>query len=120
MQLLREIYRLLQTWPKQDCIRIAPGIGKLMNLQPGRQLLIRQALFQIMQRTQTTGTETVAVIYQLLDVDQESCAQLSVAINLAPPISGMLTLTQHSSTIEIFYQDVTVLSTVAGMDVDHP
>src|SRR5690606_27794247 len=111
---------ILQTWRKQDCIRVAPGIGKLMNLESGRQLLIRRALFQILERLQTTGTDTVTVTYQLLDVDQETRAQLSVAIKLVPPTSGMLTLTEHSSTIEIFYQDVTVLSTVAGKDVENP
>lgn len=113
MQTLRELYRLLQAWRKQDRIRTAPGIGKLLNLEAGRQLLVRQTLYQITERAQTTGPATLEVTYQLLDIDQDTPAQLSIAIELARPTSGVLTLAQPSSTIEIFQQDVTVLSLVS-------
>lgn len=113
MQTLRELYRLLQAWRKQDRIRTAPGIGKLLNLEAGRQLLVRRTLYQITERAQTTGPATLEVTYQLLDIDQDTPAQLSIAIELARPTSSVLTLAQPSSTIEIFHQDVTVLSLVS-------
>lgn len=110
MQLLRELNRLLHAWQKQDRILTAPGVGKLLRLEPGRQLLIRQAIYQIMERAATTDTATLVVAYRLNEVDRDRHAQLSVTVDLARPTSGVLTLAQHSSTIEIFYQDVTVLA----------
>lgn len=109
MQLLQELYRLLQAWRKQDRIRSAPGIGKLLRLEASDQLLIRQALYQIKERTETTDSATLMVTYQLTEIEQEMPAQLSVAIDLARPTRGVLKLTRHLSTIEIFYQDVAVL-----------
>ena len=115
MQPLRELYRLLWAWRKQDRIRAAPGVGKLLNLEAGRQLLVRQTLYEITERSQTTGPATLEVTYQLLDIDQGAPAQLGIAIDLARPTSGVLTLVQPSSTMEIFYQDVTVLGLVSPM-----
>lgn len=110
MQILRELYRLLNAWRKQDRIRTAPGVGKLLRLEPGRQLLIRHAIYQIIERAAATDTAKLVVVYRLIEVDRDTHSQLSVAVDLARPTSGVLTLAQHSSTIEIFYQDVTVLA----------
>lgn len=107
--MLRELYRLLCVWHTQDRIRSAPGIGKLLRLQPGAQLFIGQALYRIVQRTQTSDMTSLAVAYELTAVDQRTPAQLSLAIDLARPTNGLIKFAQHSSTMEICHQDVTVL-----------
>ena len=109
MQLLQELYRILHAGLTQDRIRAAPGIGKLLCLEAGSRLLIRQAMYQIIERTETTDSATLLVTYHLAEIEQEVPAQLSVAIDLTRPTSGLLKLAQHSSTMEIFYRDVTVL-----------
>lgn len=110
MRLMQELYRLLQTWRRQDRIRSAPGVGKLLNLEPGRQLLIGQALYRVHERVESSGAESLAVTYYLSEIDSETTVQLTVAIDLARPSSGVLTLAQISSTVELFYQDVSVLA----------
>lgn len=115
MLLLQELSRLLHAWLKQDRIRSVPGMGSLLSLEASNHLLIRQALYQITERSETTDLATLSVTYQLTEVEQGTSAQLRLTIDLARPTSGLLTLAQRSSAIEIFYRDVTVLGPMHGI-----
>ena len=105
-----ELKQLLQTWRKQDRIRTAPGVGSLLNIEPGRQLLVRQAVYQVCQRATTEGATTLVVTYTLVETDRHTTAQLSVSLELVRPTHGTLTLIRDSSTMELFYEDVVLLA----------
>lgn len=110
MQLFHELRQLLHAWRKQDRIRAAPNIGSLLNLEAGRQLLIRRAIYRIVQRLATTDATTLEVTYTLCELDGNAAAQLRVSLELARPTRGSLTFVEDSSTMELFYEDVTLLT----------
>jgi len=110
MQLIYELQQLLRAWRKQDRIRAVPGLGSLLNLEPGRRLLVRQAIYLISQRAMTTGVTNLEVTYTLAELDRKPAAQLHVSLELARPTHGTLTFTRDSSTIELFYEVVSVLA----------
>lgn len=110
MRLINELQQLWRAWQKQDRIRAAPGVGSLLSLQPGRQVLVRQAIYLISQRAVTTSATTLEVTYTLVELDREPAAQLGVSLELVRPTHGMLTFTRDSSTMELFYEDVSVLA----------
>ncbi|MCA9159667.1 MAG: hypothetical protein KDA72_15135 [Planctomycetales bacterium] len=110
MKLMHELRQLLRAWRKQDRIRAASGIGSLLNLEPGRRLLVRQAIYLISRRSMTTSGTTLEVTYALDELDREPAAQFRVSLELARPTRGRLTFTRDSSTMELFYEDVSVLA----------
>ncbi|MCA9183287.1 MAG: hypothetical protein KDA51_17620, partial [Planctomycetales bacterium] len=110
MRLICELRQLLRAWQKQDRIRAASGIGSLLNLEPGRRLLVRQAIYLISGRSMTTSGTALEVTYALDELDREPAAQFRVSLELARPTHGRLTFTRDSSTMELFYEDVSVLA----------
>lgn len=111
MHLVRELSRILRVWRKQDRIRVAPSLGSMLVFQREQQLLIRGAVYRIVQRAMTTNHETLAVTYTIAELNSSVTAQLSVSIALARPTRGSITFVRGSSTMELFLEDVSVLST---------
>jgi len=61
--------QLICSWYRVDRIRTAAFEGRLFRARHGSRLLIRERLFDVVSRTEHSGTSTCVIVYELASDD---------------------------------------------------
>lgn len=111
MELLRDAWRLLQVWRRQDRIRGAPSVGRLLNLPLGVRLMIRDEILQVEKHDVRLGESVAAANYTLKDISESYTAsvKLLVYVLTEQPAEGTIVYQRDSTTMELSSDEVTVL-----------
>ena len=105
MKWIESLCDLLEVWYGRDRIRISPTSGRLLNLNPGNQVLLFEELYQISSKDVSEEDAGIQVCYEL---SSGSSTKLLVVRSNPRGSEGVL----QNKTFErtVFDEDIVVLT----------
>ena len=99
--LVRQLWRLLHSWWRQDRIRLSPAEGRLLRLEPPCFLVIDGEPFEVVKRTLRPSDKEPVAVYAF----RTSASELMVRQGLTPEIVWQhqgVVRRLHETDIEVY------------------
>ena len=118
MTLFRDLLSIVKRWYSSDRIRLSPTCGSFLRLQVGDVLLIREMLFEIIERNNAISGESSKVVFRMRvqHCPKESNATLSVELRGVELDFVAAELDIDGRLIELFEEDPVILSPSSSIE----
>lgn len=103
---MESLVAFVRNWLQADRIRIAPGDGRLLRLQPGQKLLLRGVVYQVREVALDVPESNDLIV---LVAGDQGVARLIVHRTASGGCAGAQLVSEDGQQLDIFDDDVQVL-----------